>query len=284
MTLDIYQKKFEISIPKRFSDRVFLHVISHYLTDNYIFNPPMYLVIEGPPGEGKTYQTIVCCKQRGIEVNYISGSQLAGKNEGDSKQILDGYYRDAIESVKNGKYVSILIDDFHLSNAVNDENIKRTINSNILINYMMNLSSMYRVQIPIILTGNDFSKIYAPLIRDGRADLFHWEPTKEEKTLIVKDILAPFLGEYNDKKIDSFIKKYSEESIAFFSQLKHDIRLDIMLDLVSDVSILNKSVIKYLDSEIKTRTVNIPIYYLDQLANQRINSKKEVKKEGSRWF
>lgn len=29
-------------------------------------------------------------------------------------------------------------------------------------------------RIPIILTGNDFSTIYAPLIRDGRMEKFYW--------------------------------------------------------------------------------------------------------------
>lgn len=30
------------------------------------------------------------------------------------------------------------------------------------------------------LAGNDFSKVYAPLIRDGRMDKFYWEPTDDE--------------------------------------------------------------------------------------------------------
>ena len=28
--------------------------------------------------------------------------------------------------------------------------------------------------------GNDFSRIFAPLIRDGRMDKYHWAPTEED--------------------------------------------------------------------------------------------------------
>ena len=29
-------------------------------------------------------------------------------------------------------------------------------------------------RVPIIVTGNDFSTLWAPLIRDGRMDKFYW--------------------------------------------------------------------------------------------------------------
>jgi hypothetical protein len=36
-------------------------------------------------------------------------------------------------------------------------------------------------RVPIIATGNDFSTLYAPLIRDGRMDKFYWSPTFEDR-------------------------------------------------------------------------------------------------------
>ncbi|GFH18354.1 ATPase_AAA_core domain-containing protein [Haematococcus lacustris] len=35
-------------------------------------------------------------------------------------------------------------------------------------------------RIPIIVTGNDFSRMFAPLIRDGRMDKFYWQPSRED--------------------------------------------------------------------------------------------------------
>ena len=34
---------------------------------------------------------------------------------------------------------------------------------------------------PIVCTGNDFSTLYAPLIRDGRMEKFYWAPTREDR-------------------------------------------------------------------------------------------------------
>lgn len=34
------------------------------------------------------------------------------------------------------------------------------------------------LRIPIIVTGNDFSTLFAPLIRDGRMDKFYWDPDR----------------------------------------------------------------------------------------------------------
>jgi hypothetical protein len=36
-------------------------------------------------------------------------------------------------------------------------------------------------RVPIIVTGNDFSTLYAPLIRDGRMEKFYWAPTREDR-------------------------------------------------------------------------------------------------------
>ena len=35
-------------------------------------------------------------------------------------------------------------------------------------------------RVPVIVTGNDFSTLYAPLIRDGRMEKFYWAPTRED--------------------------------------------------------------------------------------------------------
>lgn len=36
-------------------------------------------------------------------------------------------------------------------------------------------------RVPIICTGNDFSTLYAPLIRDGRMEKYYWNPTREDR-------------------------------------------------------------------------------------------------------
>ena len=40
-------------------------------------------------------------------------------------------------------------------------------------------------RIPIIVTGNDFSKVFAPLVREGRMSKFYWRPEREELIAIL---------------------------------------------------------------------------------------------------
>ena len=43
-------------------------------------------------------------------------------------------------------------------------------------------------RVPIIVTGNDFSTLYAPLIRDGRMEKFFWQPDREDILEILKQV------------------------------------------------------------------------------------------------
>ena len=40
---------------------------------------------------------------------------------------------------------------------------------------------MLGCQLLSVVTGNDFSTLYAPLIRDGRMEKFYWAPTREDR-------------------------------------------------------------------------------------------------------
>ena len=43
-------------------------------------------------------------------------------------------------------------------------------------------------RVPVIVTGNDFSTLYAPLIRDGRMEKFYWAPTREDRIGVCQGI------------------------------------------------------------------------------------------------
>ena len=61
----------DIYVPERFSNRIVGHVVSNYLSRGEYFKPPLYLAIQGSPGEGKTTQALAACVQKGIIVKYI---------------------------------------------------------------------------------------------------------------------------------------------------------------------------------------------------------------------
>jgi hypothetical protein len=56
-------------------------------------------------------------------------------------------------------------------------------------------------RVPIIATGNDFSTLYAPLIRDGRMDKFYWAPTFEDRVGVACGIFKTDGVEQNDVEV-----------------------------------------------------------------------------------
>jgi hypothetical protein len=64
--------------------------------------------------------------------------------------------------------------------------IKTSINHNPRIN-------VATTAVPIIFTGNDFTKLYAPLLRAGRMRKFEWVPDENERICIIESIFRPHL-------------------------------------------------------------------------------------------
>lgn len=74
-----------------------------------------------------------------------------------------------------------------------------TVNNQIVVGTLMNLCddpnrvSVYQVwrdsdfvqRVPIIVTGNDLSHMFAPLIRDGRMSKFYWKPDRVDLSNIL---------------------------------------------------------------------------------------------------
>lgn len=48
-------------------------------------------------------------------------------------------------------------------------------------------------RVPVVCTGNDFSTLYAPLIRDGRMEKFYWSPTREDRVGVAMGIFQVML-------------------------------------------------------------------------------------------
>ena len=74
-----------------------------------------------------------------------------------------------------------------------------TVNNQIVVGTLMNICddpnrvSVYQEwrdsdiiqRVPIIVTGNDLSHMFAPLVRDGRMAKFYWKPDRTELSHIL---------------------------------------------------------------------------------------------------
>lgn len=264
-----------VTVPKRYADRIVGHVVANYLPGNHYFTPPLYLVIKGAPGEGKTLQALAACNQRGIMVKYMSASELSGEMEAASREVIKSLYMQALHLQEQGYYICILLDDFHLGNSHIRGDSSHTVNAELLVGYMMNLAeSSNQHRVPILLTGNDFSNTYDALLRDGRADIFEWAPLKEEKLMIARSILQPFVSRWEQRQLDDFIERYAEKSVAFFAQIKSDIRQEIVYKALAQVGRINADSMKTISGFIEQGLTNVNVSTLQRLADARIENRR----------
>merc|ERR1712118_384268 len=90
-------------------------------------------------------------------------------------------------------------------------------------------------RVPIICTGNDFSTLYAPLIRDGRMEKFYWNPTRADRIGVAYGIFRPDGVSLED--VEKIIDRYPNQSIDFFGAMRARVYDDKVRDFVNDIGI-----------------------------------------------
>ena len=90
-------------------------------------------------------------------------------------------------------------------------------------------------RIPIILTGNDLSTLYAPLVRDGRMDKFYWVPTRDDKIGIVSGVFAP--DNISGREIVGLVDRFPEQAVDFFAAIRARIYDEQIRDFIQQVGL-----------------------------------------------
>lgn len=168
----------------------FLDKLSVHITKNYLELPgvrvPLILGIHGRKGEGKSFQCELVFERMGVEAVHMSAGELESPDAGDPARLIRLRYREAAELIKvRGKMAVLMINDLDAGAGRFDQGTQYTVNTQLVNGTLMNIAdnptdvqlpgsydSTPLPRIPIIVTGNDFSTLYAPLIRDGRMEKF----------------------------------------------------------------------------------------------------------------
>lgn len=225
-----------------FEDAVITHILGNYVGND---SCPLFLAIHGKMGNGKTFQTLCTCSKYHITMYYISAAELSGAYEQDSTHTIDCNLKDARKRLEqNHEYSVFIIDDFHLSIASTEAGVGKTVNSQLLTGYLMNLSDSAKQskikRIPFILLGNDFNNLYAPLTRDGRMNFYEWNPSVEEKACIVASSMEDL---YNDDKtkeeLMNLVYEYPDMPVSFFTELRHDLYREHMMSFIKKSKVKN---------------------------------------------
>merc|ERR1719405_428291 len=92
-------------------------------------------------------------------------------------------------------------------------------------------------RVPIICTGNDFSTLYAPLIRDGRMEKFYWNPSREDRIGVATGIFRE--DNVGDACIERIVDEFPGQSIDFFGALRARVYDDMVKDFCANIGIEN---------------------------------------------
>ena len=239
-------------ISPRFLDKLAVHI-----TKNFLHLPnlsvPLILGIHGKKGEGKSFQCELVFKLMGIEPVRMSAGDLESPDAGDPVRLIRTRYREAAElSRVRGKMCVLLINDIDAGAGRVDSSTQYTVNTQLVNGTLMNIADnptdvqlpgSYETEpirrIPILLTGNDFSTLYAPLLRDGRMEKFYWEPSSEDRIGIVTGIFKE--DGLSARDVEELIHKFPSQSIDFFGALRSQVYDHQIRDFIRQVGLTNVS-------------------------------------------
>merc|ERR550537_1058602 len=234
-------------ISPAFLDKMTVHIAKNFMELPKI-KIPLILGIWGGKGQGKTFQTELGYQKLGISPIVMSAGELESGNAGEPTKLVRQRYREASDIVKKGKMCSLFINDLDAGAGRLNDSTQYTVNNQMVNATLMNIADnptnvqlpgMYNTEaiprVPIICTGNDFSTLYAPLIRDGRMEKYYWNPTRADRIGVAYVIFKPDGVSKDD--VEKIIDRYPNQSIDFFGAMRARVYDDKVREFVNDIGV-----------------------------------------------
>jgi ribulose bisphosphate carboxylase small subunit len=272
----------------------FLEKLAVHITKNFLDLPqvkvPLILGVHGRKGEGKSFQCDLVFERMGIEVVYMSAGELESPDAGDPARLIRLRYREAGELVKiRGKMAVLMINDIDAGIGRVDGMTQYTVNTQLVHGTLMNIAdNPTNVQlpgnynneptrrVPIIVTGNDFSTLYAPLVRDGRMEKYYWEPTRADRLGIVTGIFST--DKITPADIKTLVETFSEQSIDFFGALRSRLFDEQIQRFILKVGVENLSamVVNSVEGPPKFQVPEFSLSHLMELGDAIVREQKRI--------
>ncbi|HLP89180.1 MAG TPA: ribulose bisphosphate carboxylase small subunit [Nostocaceae cyanobacterium] len=276
-------------ISPRFLDKIAVHITKNFLNLPGV-RVPLILGIHGRKGEGKSFQCELVFEKMGIEVTLISGGELESPDAGDPARLIRLRYRETAELVKvRGKMCVLMINDLDAGAGRFDEGTQYTVNTQLVNATLMNIADnptdvqlpgSYDAnpirRVPIIVTGNDFSTLYAPLTRDGRMEKFYWEPNRDDKVGIVGGIFSE--DGLTQREIEQFVDTFPNQSIDFFSALRSRIYDEQIRDFIHKIGFekISLRVVNSVEGSPEFKKPDFNLAHLIEMGNFMVAEQKRV--------
>lgn len=276
-------------ISPNFLDKVAVHITKNFLNLPGV-RVPLILGIHGRKGEGKTFQCELVFRRMGFEPVMISGGELESPDAGDPSRLIRLRYREAAEQIRvRGEMCAIFINDLDAGAGRFDSNTQYTVNTQMVNATLMNIADnptnvqlpgsydstpLHRV--PIIVTGNDFATLYAPLIRDGRMEKFYWEPSRDDKIGVVEGIFAS--DQLSKADIVALVDQFAGQAIDFFSALRSRIYDEQIRQFIHTIGIeqVSKRLVNSAEEPPGFQNPNFSLAHLVEMGNLMVGQQKRI--------
>ncbi|VAH92396.1 unnamed protein product [Triticum turgidum subsp. durum] len=221
-----------------------------------------------------------------IKIPLILGI-WGGKGQGKSFQ----WYREAADMIKKGKMCCLFINDLDAGAGRMGGTTQYTVNNQMVNATLMNIADaptnvqlpgMYNKEenprVPIVVTGNDFSTLYAPLIRDGRMEKFYWAPTRDDRIGVCKGIFQT--DNVSDESVVKIVDTFPGQSIDFFGALRARVYDDEVRKWVTSTGIENigKKLVNSRDGPVTFEQPKMTVEKLLEYGHMLVQEQDNVKR------
>lgn len=277
-------------IPPKFLDRLAVHITKNFLVLPNV-RVPLILGIHGRKGEGKTFMCELVFKRMGLGAVYMSAGELESPDAGDPARLIRLRYREAGEwSRTHGRMAVLMINDVDAGIGRVDASTQYTVNTQLVNATLMNIADnptnvqlpgSYDAEptqrIPIIVTGNDFATLYAPLIRDGRMEKFFWNPTREDRLGIVAGIFEADGVPQSD--VDALVDHFSEQATDFFGALRSRLYDEQVRTLIHRVGIdkISQTVVHSDGKPVEFQKPNFSLHHLIEIGTEMVQEQERIR-------
>ncbi|RAL50596.1 hypothetical protein DM860_014538 [Cuscuta australis] len=277
-------------IASGFMDKLVLHI-----TKNFVKLPnikvPLILGIWGGKGQGKSFQCELVFRKMGINPIMMSAGELESGNAGEPAKLIRQRYREAAEIIRKGDMCVLFINDLDAGAGRMGSTTQYTVNNQMVNATLMNIADnptnvqlpgMYNKQenarVPIIVTGNDFSTLYAPLIRDGRMEKFYWAPTRADRIGVCKGIFRT--DNIPDDHIVKLVDTFPGQSIDFFGALRARVYDDEVRRFIQAIGIesVNERLLNSRDGPPSFEQPKMTLEKLLEYGNMLVHEQENVKR------
>ncbi|KAI5072028.1 hypothetical protein GOP47_0012134 [Adiantum capillus-veneris] len=272
-------------IAPAFMDKLVVHIAKNFMNLPNI-KVPLILGIWGGKGQGKSFQCELVFSKLGINPIMMSAGELESGNAGEPAKLIRQRYREAADIIqKKGKMCCLFINDLDAGAGRMGGTTQYTVNNQMVNATLMNIAdNPTNVQlpgvyikeeiprVPIIVTGNDFSTLYAPLIRDGRMEKFYWAPTREDRIGVCNGIFRA--DNVPESDITKIVDTFPGQSIDFFGALRARVYDDEVRKWVAETGVEQMGK-KLVNSREGPPTFTKPTMTVDKLLEARSNLVEE---------